>query len=144
MAAGAVTIPAGNLEKFFDGTIDLDTDDLKVALFNSSFSTATTAYSTTNELATANGYTQGGATLANVTLAEAAGTVTLDADDTTWTAASGDIVARYAVIYDDTDVGKTIIGYVLLDTTPADVTVTDGNDFTIVWAATGILTATQA
>ena len=144
MAAGPVTIPAGNLELFFDGTIDLDTNVLKVALFNSSFAIATTAYSTTNELATANGYTQGGITLAGVTLVEAVGVVTLDANDVTWTAAVGDIVARFAVLYDDTALGKPIVGYVLLDTTPADVTVTPGNDFTIVWAAAGILTATQA
>ena len=143
MAAGPITVPAGNLELLLDGTVDIDTHVIKVALFDSSFSIATRFYTTTNELATAFGYTQGGATLASVTWVEAAGVAVLDAADVTWTAAGGDIVARYAVIYDDTDVGKTIIGYSLLDTTPADVTATAGNTFTITWDATGILRLSQ-
>lgn len=143
MAAGPVTVPAGNLESLLDGTVDFDTDTFKVALFGSSWSTATRFYSTTNELATANGYTAGGATLASVTLAEAGGVAVFDAADVTWTASGGSITARYAVIYDDTDVSKTIVGYVLLDTTPADVTATVGNAFTITWDATGILRLSQ-
>lgn len=142
MAAGPVTVPAGNLELLVDGSIDLDTQTLKLALFNSSFSTATRFYSTTNELATANGYTQGGATLANVTWAEAAGVAVLDADDVTWTAAGGSIVARYAVLYADAG-SFPIVGYILLDTTPADVTTTDGNTLTVTWDATGIVRLSQ-
>ena len=143
MAAGPVTVPLDNLVLLFDGTFDLDTDTFKVALFNSSYSVATRFYSTTNELATDFGYTQGGEDLDNVSLGEAAGVVTFDADPVEWNASGGDIVARFAVIYQDAG-SFPILGYVLLDTTPADVTVTDGNSLTITWAANGIVRVTQA
>jgi hypothetical protein len=115
-----------------------------MALFNSSFSVATTTYSTTNELSTANGYTQGGATLANITLGESSNVVTFDADNVVWTASGGSIAARYAVIYNSTDGAKTILAYCLLDTTPADVTATTGNTLTVTINAAGILTITES
>jgi hypothetical protein len=40
--------------------------------------------------------------------------------------------------------GDPILGYFLLDSTPADVTVTDGNSLTVTWAANGIVRVTQA
>jgi hypothetical protein len=143
MAAGPVTIPLDNLVLLFDGTFDLDTDVFRAALFNSSFSTATRFYSTTNEIAGVNGYTQGGALVDNITLGEVAGVVTFDADPVAWNAVGGPIAARYAVLY-KVGGGNPILGYVLLDTTPADVTVTDGNSLTITWAANGIIRVTQA
>ena len=51
--------------------------------------------------------------------------------------------ARYAAIYDDTvasPVVDPIVCSTLLDTTPADVTATDGNTFTIQMNASGIFT----
>ena len=140
MAATAWAVPAGNKVKFLDGTHDLNTHTFKIALFTSIYTTSTTTYSTTNELATANGYTQGGITLANVSLGESGGTVTFDADDVVWTASGGDITARYAVIYNDTDASKTIVGWSLLDDTPADVVASDSNTLTIEFNASGILT----
>jgi hypothetical protein len=143
-AASAWIVPAGNLVKLVDGTHDLNTHVFKMALFNSSFSVATTTYSTTNELSTANGYTQGGATLANITLGESSNVVTFDADNVVWTASGGSIAARYAVIYNNTDGAKTILAYCLLDTTPADVTATTGNTLTVTINAAGILTITES
>jgi hypothetical protein len=128
-----------------DGTIDLDTHTFKVMLVSSAytFSAAHTVKADiTNELATANGYTAGGATLGSVTWAHSGGTATFDAADTAWTASGGSITARRAVIYDDTAASDELVASILLDTTPADVTATDGNPLTLVWNASGIFTLT--
>lgn len=128
-----------------DGTIDLDNDTFKIGLYLSSSNAATLTNSVladlTNEHANANGYTTGGNTLANVTWTESSGTVTLDADDTSWTASGGSITARFAVIYDDTPTSPAdpLVCYSLLDTTPADVTATDGNVLAINFHSSGII-----
>jgi hypothetical protein len=126
-----------------DGTIDLDSHTFKVMLVTSSytFSAAHTQKSDiTNELSTANGYTAGGATLASVTWGQTGGTATFDAADTTWTASGGSITARRAVIYSDTATNDELVCSILLDTTPADVTATDGNPLTLAWSGSGIFT----
>lgn len=131
-------------EKLSNGII-CETDTFKVMLVSSTytFSAAHTQKSDiTNELATANGYTAGGATLGSVTWGYSSGTATFDAADTTWTASGGSIVARRAVIYSDTSTNKLLVASVLLDTTPADVTTTDGNTLTLQWHANGIFTIT--
>jgi hypothetical protein len=133
-----------------DGTIDVDTDVFKVALCSSSYTPSTTAHTVyadlTNELSTANGYTSGGATLGSVTWTQSTVTLTWDAADTTWTASGGSIVARYAVIYKFSTtangITKPLVAYILMDTTPADVTTTTGNTLTLQWNASGIYTLT--
>lgn len=145
MAAGPLTLYQHVSESLADGTLDLDSDTLMVALFTSAHTPNAATHETfselTGEVANGNGYTSGGATLANVTLSRTGGTAKLDADDVVWTASGGSIVARYAVIYSQT--ADKVIGYFLLDDTPADVTVTDGNTLTIAWhASNGILTIT--
>lgn len=139
MAAGTWTVPAGNKVNFLDGTHDFNTHTFKCALFNSSYVTTTTTYSTTNELSTAAGYTQGGVTLSTVSLGEAGGTVTWDfSTNPSWTASTGTIgPAKYAVVYNDTDASKTIVCYVELET-GSTVSVTDGNTLTIQLSANGI------
>jgi len=143
--AASITLYNSMKEYIADGTIDLDTDTFKVALTTSTYtpnaSTHTVFADVTNELSTANGYTSGGATLGSVTWNRSGGTVTFDAADTTWTASSGSIVARYAVIYKSgtaNAIVNPVIAYILLDTTPADVTVTSGNTLTLQWNASGI------
>lgn len=143
MAAGPLTLYQHVGESLADGSLDLDSDTLKVALFTSSHTPSASTHEAfsglTGEVSNGNGYTSGGATLANVTLSRTGGTAKLDADDVVWTASGGSIVARYAVIYSQT--ADKVIGYFLLDDTPADVTVTDGNTLTIAWhASNGILT----
>ena len=129
-----------------DGTIDLDTDTFKIALVASGY-TPSTSHSTfsdiTNELSTANGYTAGGNTLAGVTWTQSGGTITWDANDSVWTATGGNIVARYAVIYKSgtaNSITNPVVAYILMDTTPADVTTTDTNTLTVRFAGTGIIT----
>jgi len=141
MAADAWKIYDSFKEKMADGTLDLDGDTFKCALFTSSLTPVQTDddYSAlSNEVANGNGYATGGETLASVTWADSSGTVTFDADDIDWTASGGSIVGRYAIIYDDTDAGKQLVAMCLMDNAPADVTVTDGNTLTLQLHANGI------
>lgn len=126
-----------------DGSIDLDTDAFKVALYTSSSNAATLTLNgkaaVTNEVANGNGYTTGGDSV-TATWTESSGTVTFDSDDPSWTASGGSITARFAVVYDDTPTSPTadpLVCFSLLDNTPADVTVTDGNTLTLQLSANG-------
>lgn len=143
--AASLTFYNSFREYVADGTIDLDTHTFKVMLVASGY-TPSTAHTVkadiTNELSTANGYTAGGATLGSISWGHSGGTATFDAADTVWTASGGSIVARYAVIYDDTAASKELVCYILLDTTPADVTTTAGNTLTLQWNGSGIFTIT--
>lgn len=140
MAAGTWTFPDAARTSLLDGTFDLDTDTFLVALFlsTSNLGAATTTYAgVTNEHANANGYTTGGVSIGALTLA---GTTTVTVDDpadVVWTASGGSITARFAAIYES---GGRVLCYCLLDSTPADVTATDGNTLTIAFNASGIFT----
>lgn len=131
-----------------DGTIDLDTHTFKVALFQSTSNAATVTTNQfygdlTNEVANANGYTTGGVTLTGVSWTKTGGTSTWDfSGDPSWTAAGGNIVARFAVIYDNTTGSKHLVAYCILDSTPADITVSNGVTFTLTLNASGIFTVT--
>ena len=114
--------------------VDLEADTVKVSLYDNShsFTAGDTTYTTTNELATAGGYTQGGATLASKSVTEAA-TTKWDATDSAWTSAT--FTAYHAVIYDSTASSNLICSF---DFGGAQ-TVTGGT-FTIQWNAAGIIT----
>lgn len=139
MAAGAWTFTNGGRTRLLNGTFDIDTDSYKCALFlsTSNIGAASTTYAgVTNEHANANGYTTGGIAV-TLTLA---GTTTVTVDvgtDPVWTASGGSIVARFAVIY---EVAGDVLCYCLLDSTPADVTATDGNTLTVAMNASGVFT----
>ena len=140
MAAGAWTFTNASRTKMLDGTFDFDTNTFKVALFlsTSNIGAASTTYAgVTNEHANANGYTTGGISLGALTLS---GTTTVTVDDPSdmvWTASGGSITARFAVLYKD---AGDVVAYCLLDSTPADVTATNGNTLTIALNASGIFT----
>ena len=123
--------------------IDLANDTIKLALFTSASNAGTltnaTFASLTNEVS-GNGYTATGNTLATVVVSTSGGTLTFDSDATVFNASGGDIVARFYVLYSDTPTNKPLIGVALLDDTPADVTVTDGNPMTITPDALGWFT----
>lgn len=139
MAAGAWTFTNTGRTSLLDGTFDLDSDTFKIALFlsTSDLGAASTTYAgVSNEHATQFGYTQD---TKSVTLV-LSGTTTVKVDETTnpvWTAAGGSITARFAAIYEN---GGNILCYCLLDSTPADVTATDGNTLTIQIHASGVFT----
>lgn len=144
MAAGAWTFPEAARTNLLNGTFDLDTDTFLMALFlsTSNIGAASTTYAgLTNEHANANGYTTGGISLGSLSLS---GTTTVTVDETTnpvWTASGGSITARFAVIYES---GGNVLCYCLLDSTPADVTATDGNTFTVNFHASGMFTLSFA
>lgn len=146
MAASAWRMYGSAKEFIGDSTIDLDGHTFKAQLHSSSYTanlnTQSVRADLTNELATANGYTAGGATLGSVTWTLSSGTVTFDSADVQWTASGGSITARTSVIYDDTPSSPLdpLLAYDLLDTTPADVTATSGNTFTVQINASGIFT----
>lgn len=148
MAADAWVIHNKFKEYMGDGTVDLDADTFNMILLLSTSNIATTSVdgyaAVTNEVATANGYTQGGVVVA-ATWVESAGTVTFDCDNGVWTASGGSITARFAAIYDDTvaaPVADPVMCHSLLDNTPQDVTATDGNTFTVQISASGVFSLT--
>jgi hypothetical protein len=139
-AAGAWTFTNGSRTDMLNGTYDFDTNTFLCALFlsTSNLGAASTTYAgVTNEHANANGYTTGGISMGALTLS---GTTTVTVDDPAdmvWTASGGSIIARFAAIYKS---GSNILAYCLLDSTPADVTVTTGNTLTLALSGSGIFT----
>lgn len=130
MAAGSWTFTNGGRTSLINGTFDIDSDTYKCALFlsTSNIGAASTTYAgLTNEHANANGYTTGGIAV-TFTLAGTTSVTASFATNPVWTASGGSIVARFAVIY---EVSGNVLAYCLLDSTPADVTVTTGNTLTL-------------
>jgi hypothetical protein len=139
MAAGAWVFTNAARTNLLDGTVPIASGTFKMALFlsTSNLGAASTTFAgVTNEHAGGTGYTAGGEAV-DLTLA---GTTTVTADiatDPVWTASTGDIVARYAAIY---EVGADILCFCELDDAPADVTATDGNTLTVAAHASGVFT----
>lgn len=127
-------------KNIMNGSIDLDTDTIKVALVTSSYTPNQDTHEdfadVTNEVS-GTGYTAGGASLANkaVTADNTDNEGVFDADDVTWSTST--ITARGAVIYKDTGTPSTSLLICYLDF-GSDKTSTAGN-FTIAWNAEGIL-----
>jgi len=92
----------------------------------------------TNEVPNGNGYTTGGATLANqaVSQDDTDDEGVFDGDDVTWT--NSTITARYAVLIDDTLAGDDLICCFDFE---ADKSSSNG-DFKIQWNAEGIINLT--
>lgn len=138
-----------------DGTIDLLTDTIKVALVTSAYTPDVTHDVLADVLSSPspevvpvaspdNGYDAGGAALAGKTSTDtdSPSVATFDADDLTWAALTATF--RYGIVYAEKSVGSPaivnpLIGYILFNTAPADI-VMAGVDFTIQWNASGILT----
>lgn len=147
MAAGNFLILDIAKPKIGNGVFDLDGHTFKMALCDNSQALDETftgasgdgRYADLTGEVSGAGYTAGGEALTGVTWAGGSGTVTFDADPTTWEAAT--FVAKYAVIYDDTDANKSIVGVVDLEETDPAGRSSAGGDFTVQWP-TGIFTAT--
>jgi len=127
-------------KNIMNGSIDLDTDTIKVMLTTSTYEPSqdndTYMNQVTNEV-TGTGYTAGGATLANeaVTQDNTDNEGVLDADDVTWSTST--ITARYAVIYKSSGASTTSPLICCIDF-GADKSSSGGN-FTISWNAEGII-----
>lgn len=103
----------------------------KLALYtnSASFTAATTAYTTTNEVSASGSYAAGGGALTNVTPTSSGTTALTDFADLSFTTAT--ITARGALIYNDTATGNPSVA--VLDF-GSDKTSTAGT-FTIVFPA---------
>ena len=141
MATGDVTVFDEAKLALLNGTHDLDTDTIKVAICDNTTvpaaGTATPALGDFTQVGTAGSYVAGGTTL-TISLTEAAGTVTFDAtNNPTWAQhASNDTDAYWGIIYNDTDVSDSAIAFVELGG-PVDMS---AGDLTITWNASGIFT----
>lgn len=141
MTATAWTLTNEGRTKLLDGTFDIDTDTWKMGLYQSTSNigaASTTIAGVTNEVANnpgTTGYTTGGT---SVTLSlSGTTTVTADSTDASWNPVSATLTARFAVIY---EVSGRVLCYCTLDDTPADVSVTAGNVFTVQIATAGLFT----
>lgn len=147
MAVGNFTIYAKNKDDL--RLNDLASANLRLALVTSSYTPNVTATGhslwsevSANEIAGGTGYTTGGAALTGVVAATAGNDgAKLSSGNASWTATTTIAAFRYAVMYYlGTLWGMTnpLIGYVLLDTTPADIPATTvGNTVAINCPATG-------
>jgi hypothetical protein len=104
-------------------------NSFKLALYtnSASFTAATTAYTSSNEVSASGSYVAGGGALTNVTPTTSGTTALTDFSDLTFTSAT--ITARGALIYNDTATGDPSV--VVLDF-GSDKTSTSG-DFQIVF-----------
>lgn len=114
MAVTAHLYPIG-IQKLVQGSLDLDTHVLKVALLNNTptFDLAHDEFAdvSANEVAASGGYIAGGKALTTPAVSIISGnTVKLDFDDVTW--GSSTITAYKAVIYDDTASGDPLIAFI--------------------------------
>ena len=101
-------------------------DTYKIALFTSSatLGAATTAYSSTNEVANGNGYTTGGVTLTGFTSGLADGVAYITFADASW--ANATITARGCLIYNSSKSNKAVAAFDF----GGDITSTNGT-FTV-------------
>lgn len=140
MAAGTLTLYDRFAKYLGDGTIDVDLagSNLTGALFlstsNANTGTLNIYGDLTNEVATAFGYTQGGALLTSVVWTQTLAKTKFSSASVQWTASGGSIVARFFVIYCNATLNgivKPLVGRCLLDSTPADVTALAGQPFVV-------------
>lgn len=124
-----------------NGGIDLDTDDIKLALVTSTYTPdidAHTVFSDITNEVTGTGYTAGGQSLTSKVISTdlTNDLAKFDAADVTWAAST--ITARGAVLYKNTGVAgtSTLIAYFDFLTDQ----VSSNGDFTVQWNANGILT----
>ena len=135
------------VENLAHGVHNFSSATIKVVLIAndpSSLSTYSQIQSSGGELGSANGYTQGNKALTSVTSSQTGGTYKLDAQDVTFTASGGDLggtgdVFRYVVLYDDSATNKNVIGYYDYG---SNLTIADGNSFSVTFDSSGILTIT--
>jgi hypothetical protein len=140
MAAGTFTFYSKN--KNVVKLSDLSGATIKMLLTTSTYTpdTSVTGNSVladiTNELANANGYTTGGVALTSPTITSITGGYKFSTGNASWTASGGSIPAwRNAVIYVSGSLwGLTspLLGFMLGDSTPADIAATaSGNQLNV-------------
>ena len=94
-------------EELYEGIHDLLTDTIKIALYtaNADLGASTTVYTTDQEV-TGTGYTAGGVTVTNVTVASSGTTAYVSFDNPQWTGVS--FTCRGALIYNASKANRSI------------------------------------
>jgi hypothetical protein len=94
--------------ELYQGIHNLLTDTLKIALYDATanLDADTTVYTSTGELATANGYTRPGVTLTGVTIGTSGYTAYVSFNNVTWNPAS--FTVRAALIYNSSKANRSI------------------------------------
>lgn len=107
-------------------------DTFKIALYtnSASFTAATTAYTSTNELAASGNYATGGNTLTRIDPSNSGTTALTDFADSTWSTAT--FTARGAMIYNTTPTHTYTNPSVVILDFGSDRTATAG-DFTVIF-----------
>lgn len=148
-APSAITLYNAFKSYLGNGTLDMDTNTFVVTLHTSTYTPALTHAATTdltNEVANGNGYTTGGFTLTSPTYTQTSGTAAWKTgNNPSWTGAGAGFVARYAIFRvtaTQNSIVGPLIGYMLLDSAPADVSFAVGNTVTITQNAAGWFTNT--
>jgi len=138
----AVTFYNSFKAKIMDGSIDLDTDTIKMALVTSSYTPNIDSHDfwddvSANEVGASGTYSAGGATLANKTITQdnTDNEGVFDFDNISFTSAT--ITARYAVFYKSTGTASTS-ALICYDDLGADKTSTAGT-WTYTVAAEGLI-----
>ena len=148
--AASFTLYSSFRKYIMDGTVNLLTDTIKLMLVTSSYTPsvahdvlADVTASPSPELASGDGYTTGGAEVTGkaVTNTDSPSQGIFDATDTEW--ASLTKTFRYGILYSVKSVSpitNPLIGYILFDTTPADIELS-ASKFTVQWNSGGIITS---
>ncbi len=136
MALGTFTWFDKALIKIANGTISLTGTNFIVVLSSSSqaisksfvgSSGAARYGDLTAELATANGYTNGGLSLSGLALIASGSTVNWGSSAMSWTLTGAGISFRYAMIFDNAATNKDLICFLDMDTTAVgNITVAAG------------------
>jgi hypothetical protein len=140
MAAGPVNVYDNAIKFLMNGTLDLDSNTIKLALFSSTMTVDLANHDTfsdlSGEIAGSYGYTSGGEALANKALTAITNGAKFSSDNVQWNASGGAISAwRYGVFYAVgtlNGVVNPLIAYFVGDSTPADIPATsDGNSLQV-------------
>lgn len=146
--ASTITL-TNNLNKYVtDGTVDLDSDTIKVAMLADTY-TVSAAHSifgdvSSHQVAAGNGYAAGGAALANKSITVAGNETKFSADPATWTGLTK--TYRFLAIYAEKTANAVVnplLAIILVDNTPANIVITAA-DYSVQWNANGIFKWTKA
>lgn len=113
---------------------------LTAATFNATHTTLAQTGGT--EVATAFGYTAGGAIASNPSISLVApNDAKFDLNDVVWTATGGSIIARYSILYNSSDSGSPPVAFIdfgEFETAEA------GTPFSLIWSPSGVIVFSAA
>jgi hypothetical protein len=132
---------AKGLLHVMDGSVDLDTNSFKLALYTSSYTPSQSgdefrSTPNANEATGGSGYTAGGFALASLSLVQSTLTINWDAADISQAITGGPFAFRYGVIYKVVGSAATdiLVGYAdygAQSVTDATINITNTNQLTI-------------